>query len=196
MVVDADLSNVEDYLMQGDIGYKVLDFEKISLDYDAVYFPDDVVSLYNYRGCLRGYDVESCLFLKPKYDVMDDAEYKEYTRKKIENERREVEEKLLYEMNNPRFAMKKMHEEALRRERQESLKKHEEKEVVLEKVVEEKTEVINENTKEIFVAEKRKRAMLRRIAKLNTTRENGVIKPKRTKLEKAYLVMMDRLKNR
>ena len=99
-------------------------------------------------------------------------------------------------MNNPRFAMKKMHEEALRREREENLKKQEEKVVVQEKDIEEKSEVTNENTKEISVEEKRKRAMLRRLAKLNVSSKNGVIKPKRTKLEKVYLVMMDKLKNR
>ena len=197
LVVETDLSNVSDYLIDcGGFNSKRLDFEKISLDYDAVYFPYDAVSLYNYRGCLRGYDVESCLFLKPKYDVMDDEEYRKFTRKKIEAERREIEEKLLYEMNNPRFAMKKMHEEALRREREENLKKQEEKVVVQEKDIEEKSEVTNENTKEISVEEKRKRAMLRRLAKLNVSSKNGVIKPKRTKLEKVYLVMMDKLKNR
>ena len=99
-------------------------------------------------------------------------------------------------MNNPRLGMKRMYEEALRREREVNMKKQEEKVVVQDRDVEKKTEVTNENTKEISVEEKRKRAMLRRLAKLNVSSENGVIKPKKTKLEKAYLVMMDRLKNR
>ena len=231
LIVEEDLGNVKDYLVQDDEGYKVLDFEKISSSYDAVYFPDETVFLHNYRmDCLHAYDVESCLFLKPKFDVMDDEEYEKYKIKrneelyqKREKEREEFLKRRYYEMMHPGLMIRRMEyeerEKKARELREQRAKEEENKskekvenpkiEIAKEetrekkeaevKTVKEKIEPISKTSKkdvELSEKEKRKRAMLRRIAKLNISKEKGKVNPKRSRLEKTYLVMIDKLKNR
>ena len=59
------------YNMHGD---RRLDFEAISKDYDAMYAPKEMVNRFN-DELLDGWDVATCIFLKPKFTVMNDETY-------------------------------------------------------------------------------------------------------------------------
>ena len=217
LVVDEDLENVKEYMLsvENDPYSKGLDYEKIAEKYDAVYFPQNVVWSHNY-DYLRSFDVESCLFLRGKYDVMDDNEYKTYCRDKQRKEFENSTARYRWEMENPRYAMLmeiRARERAIFQQKAEANRVSENSSKVeegknvditnneimpmkkeLEKEGENKVTTIEKT--ELSEKEKKKRAMLRRIAKLNVSKEKGVVNPKRSNLEKAYLVMIDKLKNR
>lgn len=62
-------------------GDKILDFEAIAQDYDALYVPQETIDACggtSRRGILAVWDVPSCVFLTPKYTVMNDEMYADY----------------------------------------------------------------------------------------------------------------------
>ena len=87
LVVDEDLTNLTQYLRRGKIlAPKILDYEKIAKDYDAIYVPDSVQRRYRrYDQVFCGFDVETCLFLRPKFTALTDAEYEQYRKNKSSN---------------------------------------------------------------------------------------------------------------
>lgn len=80
LVVQEDLMNLRGYIRKGkSIVPYILDYEKIAQDYDALYVPDKVQRRYQqWNQLFNGYDVESCLFFRPKYQALTDEEYKKY----------------------------------------------------------------------------------------------------------------------
>ena len=56
---------------------KCLDFEAIAKDYDAVYVPRETIDDHNH-GTLNGWDVATCIFLRPKFNVLSEKQYQEY----------------------------------------------------------------------------------------------------------------------
>ncbi len=56
---------------------KCLDFEAIARDYDAVYLPQETVWKHNY-DILNAWDVATCIFLRPKFNVLNEKQYQEY----------------------------------------------------------------------------------------------------------------------
>lgn len=70
------------YAVENIYGRRHLDFEAIAKDYDALYVPEDTMFRYN-RDLLDGWDVATCIFLAPKYTVMDDETYALYKAGKI-----------------------------------------------------------------------------------------------------------------
>ena len=212
LVVDEDLANVKEYMLsvENDAYSKGLDYEKIAEKYDAVYFPESTVWAHN-SDYLRAFDVESCLFLRGKYDVMDDEEYKTFKMEKNKKLIEESLERIGWEVNNPRQAILREikgnrsfnYHPRMAESQENSVKVNNEEERIPPKTEtqcneDKKDGNTTDKTEKIELSdkEKKKRAMLRRIAKLNISNEKGVVNPKRTKLEKAYLVMIDRLKNR
>lgn len=80
LTVREDLMNLRGYVRKGaSIVPYILDYEKIAQDYDALYVPDSVQRRYRQWNMLfNGYDVESCLFFRPKYQALTDEEYQKY----------------------------------------------------------------------------------------------------------------------
>ncbi len=62
------------YIKENLYGDRRLDFEAIAKDYDALYAPKDMVNMFN-DELLDGWDVATCIFLKPKFMVMNDETY-------------------------------------------------------------------------------------------------------------------------
>ena len=56
---------------------KCLDFEAIARDYDAVYIPKETVWKHNH-DILNAWDVATCVFLRPKFNVLTEKQYQEY----------------------------------------------------------------------------------------------------------------------
>lgn len=73
---------VRQYIVENIYGQLRLDFEAIAKDYDALYVPKDTMFRYNH-DLLDGWDVATCIFLAPKYTVMDDETYALYKAGKI-----------------------------------------------------------------------------------------------------------------
>ena len=73
---------IDKYTIKNKFNTSVLDFEAIAKDYDALYVPIDTVWEYP-MDLLSGWDVSTCIFLKPKYTVMDDEIYALYKAGKI-----------------------------------------------------------------------------------------------------------------
>ena len=80
LMVREDLMNLRGYVRKGKLlAPYILDYAKIEKDYDALYVPDSVQRQYRrYDQIFNGYDVESCLFFRPKYQALTDDEYKKY----------------------------------------------------------------------------------------------------------------------
>ena len=74
-----DTPEFEKYIISTGSYYrdKCLDFEAIADDYDAVYLPDETVWKHN-RGILNNWDVATCVFLRPKFNVLNEKQYQEY----------------------------------------------------------------------------------------------------------------------
>jgi len=92
--VAADVSNLKEYVKPGyfkSSGY-VLDYDKVSEDYDAIYVPREAQEFFGryvdeektklFMG-FPGWNVSTCVFLKEKFQVMNDEEYKEYRLNKL-----------------------------------------------------------------------------------------------------------------
>ena len=56
---------------------KCLDFEAIAKDYDALYVPKETVWKHNH-DILNAWDVATCIFLAPKFNVLTEEQYQEY----------------------------------------------------------------------------------------------------------------------
>ncbi len=80
LIADENLENIEPYLINDKQTCPRIDFEKLSQDYDVVRFPQDVVFKYN-MGILNAYDIDSTIFLTPKFTAMNDREYQNYKTK-------------------------------------------------------------------------------------------------------------------
>lgn len=76
LTADENLDNLQPYLVPDGYYGNIIDFEKLSQDYDVVRFPKDVVRKSYYE--LSGYDVDSTIFLTPKFRAMNHLEYKRY----------------------------------------------------------------------------------------------------------------------
>ena len=77
-----DSPEIAKYTITDEYGRESLDFEAIAKDYDALYAPKETMLRYR-DGLLAGCDVASCIFLKPKYSVMNDKKYALYKAGKI-----------------------------------------------------------------------------------------------------------------
>lgn len=90
LIADENLENLKPYLINDKQTCPRIDYEKLSQDYDVVRFPQDVVFKYN-MGILNAYDIDSTIFLTPKFTAMNDREYQNYKTKEtleIELQRR------------------------------------------------------------------------------------------------------------
>ena len=90
LIADENLENLKPYLIDDKQTCPRIDYEKLSQDYDVVRFPQDVVFKYN-MGILNAYDIDSTIFLTPKFTAMNDREYQNYKTKEaleIELQRR------------------------------------------------------------------------------------------------------------
>ena len=77
LIADENLENLKPYLIDDKQTCPRIDYEKLSQDYDVVRFPQDVVFKYN-MGILNAYDIDSTIFLTPKFTAMNDREYQNY----------------------------------------------------------------------------------------------------------------------
>lgn len=77
LTADENLDNLQPYLVPDGYYGDIIDFEKLSKDYDVVRFPKDVVFKHNWQT-LSAYDVDSTIFLTPKFRAMNHQEYKRY----------------------------------------------------------------------------------------------------------------------
>ena len=75
-------AEMKKYTIENSGGQRRLDFEAIAKDYDALYVPEETMFRYN-RELLEGWDVATCIFLAPKYTVMNDETYALYKAGKI-----------------------------------------------------------------------------------------------------------------
>ncbi len=74
LTVDENLDNLQPYLIPDGYYGNIIDFEKLSKDYDVVRFPKEVVRKSYYE--LSSYDIDSTIFLTPKFTAMNHQEYK------------------------------------------------------------------------------------------------------------------------
>ena len=86
LIADENLENLQPYRIDDAETCPRIDFEKLSQDYDVVRFPENVVFKYN-MGILNAYDIDSTIFLTPKFTAMNNQEYQNYK----ENEALEIE---------------------------------------------------------------------------------------------------------
>ncbi len=82
-----DSEELRKYTMENDnlCCRQQLNFEAIANDYDALYIPE-ATRLKHAWDMLDGWDVATCIFLAPKYTVMDDETYALYKAGKINPE--------------------------------------------------------------------------------------------------------------
>lgn len=94
---DMELYNIRPYLVKakGGVVPYIIDYEKMSQDYDFLYVPDKVQKKYR-MGVFMGYDVPTGLFLHPTFKALDDQEFAAF---KNEQEQRQKEDEEL--MNDP-----------------------------------------------------------------------------------------------
>lgn len=93
-----DSSKFDKYTRRNRFNERILDFEAIAKDYDALYVPEKTVDRYNH-SILVAWDVASCVFFKPKYTVMDDERYALYKAGKIELKEGEYTKKFEPQVN-------------------------------------------------------------------------------------------------
>lgn len=88
---DMGLYNIRPYLMKGKIGFipYVIDYEKMSKDYDFLYVPDKVQKKHR-MGVFMGFDVPTGLFLNPTFRALDDKEFEEFKEKQEQRQREDV----------------------------------------------------------------------------------------------------------
>jgi hypothetical protein len=74
-----DSPELEKYTISSGSYYrdKCLDFEAIAKDYDALYVPKETVWKHNH-DILNAWDVATCIFLAPKFNVLTEEQYQEY----------------------------------------------------------------------------------------------------------------------
>ncbi|MBQ2886385.1 MAG: hypothetical protein IJE43_21910 [Alphaproteobacteria bacterium] len=78
--------------------YEYLDFEAIAKDYDAVYVPKETVWKHN-DELLYAWDVATCVFLRPKFNVLNEKQYQEYKKKSRYGLNLLFKKKSRYELN-------------------------------------------------------------------------------------------------
>lgn len=95
-IIEADLRlyNLRPYLIRTDRGVMpyVIDYEKMSKDYDFLFVPDAVQKKHR-MGVFMGFDVATGLFINPTFKALNDKEFAEF--KQQQEERKRQDEKLL-----------------------------------------------------------------------------------------------------
>ena len=95
-ILEADmmLYNLRPYLKRTDRGVMpyVIDYEKMSKDYDFLYVPDEVRRRHR-MGVFMGFDVATGLFLNPTFKALDDKEFADFKQK--QEQRKKEDEELL-----------------------------------------------------------------------------------------------------
>lgn len=111
-VVKHDLSNIHNYVKdklpprKDGIKELSIDYDKLKKDYDAVFIPLKACSQTveidgKYFTGFYAMDVDSCVFLKEKYTIMGDKEYREYRRNKLLEKQKAANEAVLNTVNKP-----------------------------------------------------------------------------------------------
>ncbi|MBP5399646.1 MAG: hypothetical protein J6Y53_04440 [Alphaproteobacteria bacterium] len=113
-ILEADmmLHNIRPYLRKSHgmpMPY-IIDYEKMSKDYDFLYVPKEVQERHR-MGVFMGFDVETGLFLNPTFEALDDKEY-EVFKQQYEQHQKEDEkllkdpsvQKILLDLNNNKIS--------------------------------------------------------------------------------------------
>ena len=83
------LYNISPYLVKAEPMPYVINYEKMSKDYDFLYVPKDVQEKHK-MSVFMGFDVETGLFLNPTFEALDDREFElfkqQYAQQQKENE--------------------------------------------------------------------------------------------------------------
>lgn len=109
-VVKHDLSNLDNYMKKCSFNADKLsvDYDKIKEEYDAVYIPQEALCKSElikgkYFDGFNFMDVASCVFLREKFKIMSDDEYKKYRRDKLLNRAKGNETSVQAKIDNIRM---------------------------------------------------------------------------------------------